>query len=67
MDDFVKISFEVPVDELDLQGLALDVLPIIKAAVERYEEWNQEKRDDGIIMHTDALDDFVGFIERGFK
>jgi len=25
---------------------------------EEYEQWNMDDRDDGIYMHTDALDDF---------
>jgi len=30
---------------------------------EECEQWNMDERDDGIIMHTDALDDFKWWLE----
>lgn len=30
---------------------------------EKYERWNEDERDDDIIMHTDCLDDFRWWLD----
>jgi len=66
MDDFVRLSVEVPIGSLDMKNLVIDLVPIIKTVVERYDVFNEE-RTDGLIYHTDCLHDFVEFLEGGMK
>jgi len=41
-----------------------DYILWLKKAIERYEEWNNWERTDGLVYHTDCLDDFIDFLER---
>lgn len=34
---------------------------------EEYEQWNMDKRSDGIYIHTDAIDDFKIWLRRKVK
>ena len=59
--EVVTITLDLPVSKIDLKGILPDFLPWLKHAIDRYERFN-EKRTDGMIYHTDCLDDFIGFL-----
>lgn len=39
------------------------MLVAIRKLTEEYEQWNSWERDDGIIVHTDAIHDFLGWLD----
>ena len=39
-----------------------DILIGLRQLAEEYQEWNCFERDDGLIIHTDAIDDFLEWL-----
>jgi len=40
----------------------IDFFKTLEILIDRYEQYNEEERKDGIIMHTDCLHDFYEFV-----
>ena len=48
-----------------MQGKAThgDLIELLKPLFGEYEEWNNFGRTDGLIIHTDAIDDFLRWLK----
>jgi hypothetical protein len=41
------------------------LIEVLEKYMDEYTLWNEEQRTDGLIIHTDALDDFILWLKCG--
>lgn len=57
-------SWFYEVKEMDIKD---SLVAAIHPLAEEYEQWNMNEREDGLVIHTDAIGDFLEWMKRKAK